>query len=373
MKSLKMPLIVLNILRKLNKCFAGWNMFTIFAVFNDIEHEIIIEHDMDVIAQEIANQAIGVIHEKMNQLPIQETHTHVEPPFDTKVTILGFDFNCVVVNELTAALLKRKQQETAKSDRLPIIYIAKYVSPRLMDELCTQGINVLDCAGNCHIHYEKEGLVLFHIQNKGEKNERPNARQYPMFQEAGLKVILFLLLEKTNVALAYRKIQEATDVSLGTVKNILDELTNRGFILNTKEGRFLKDREELLEQWAENYNQVMRPKLLMGKMKFRSADDAEKWKELKLPEGMCWGGECAAHLMDPYLIPGAYTIYTEIPTARLMGTGKVQFDETGYMDIYKKFWKTEGVPAPVVYADLLNANNGRCTEAAQRLIDNGQI
>jgi hypothetical protein len=328
---------------------------------------------MDVIAQEITNQAIGAIREKMNQLQIQETRTFVEPPFDTKVTILGFDFNCVVVNELTAAILKRKQQETANSNRLPIIYIAKYVSPRLMDEMCTHGINVLDCAGNCYIHYEKDGLVIFHLQNKGEKTERPKDRQYPMFQEAGLKVILFLLLEKTNVALAYRKIQEATNVSLGTVKNILDELTNRGFILNTKDGRFLKDREELLEQWAENFNIVMRPKLLMGKMKFRNEDDAENWEKLKLPEGMCWGGECAANLMDPYLTPGAYMIYTEIPTARLMGTGKVQFDEDGNVDIYKKFWKTHGVPTPIVYADLLNANNGRCTEAAQRLIENGQI
>jgi small basic protein len=51
---------------------------------------------MDVIAQEITNQAIRAIHEKMNKLQIQETRTFVEPPFDTKVTIFGFDFNCVV-------------------------------------------------------------------------------------------------------------------------------------------------------------------------------------------------------------------------------------------------------------------------------------
>jgi hypothetical protein len=324
---------------------------------------------MDVIAQEITNQAIGAIREKMNKLQIQETRTFVEPPFDTKVTILGFDFNCVVVNELTAALLKRKQQETANSNRLPIIYIAKYVSPRLMDELCTQRINVLDCAGNCYIHYENEGMVVFHLQNKGEKNERPKDRQYPMFQEAGLKVILFLLQDAENISLPFRKIQEATGVSLGSVKNVIDELGARGFILNTKGGRFLRNREELLEKWTENYNLIMRPKLLMCKMKFRNEDDAENWKKLKLPEGMCWGGECAANLLDSYLTPIEFTIYTEIPTARLMESGKVQFDDNGNIEIYKKFWNDTLVPLPIIYADLLQTNNGRCIEAAQRLTD----
>jgi hypothetical protein len=358
---------MLNIQQKLNNFFAKWKLFTNFVLFSRNERLYKVEHHMGVIEQEIVNQAIGVIQEKVNQLSIRRFTGEVEPPFDTMVSICDHDFNCVVANDLTATLFLRKQKEVAGNGRLPILYIIRYVSPRFMDELCAQGINFLDCAGNCYLHCVRNGQVVLHVQNKGEKNERPKDRQYPLFQEAGIKLILFLLQDAHNITLSFRKIQEATGVSLGSVKNVIDELDTRGFILNTKEGRSLRNKEELLEKWAENYNLVMRPKLLMGRMKFRSADDAEKWKELKLPDGMWWGGEGAAHLLDSYLTPGAFTVYTEITTARLMESGKVQFDDKGNIEIYKKFWKDASVPPAIIYADLLQTNNSRCIEVAQRL------
>ena len=65
-------------------------------------------------------------------------------------------------------------------------------------------------------------------------------KPYPAFQEAGLKVIFYLLQEFTNVNKPYREIQKATGVSLGAIKNVFDVLVEREFILMTGSKRTLK-------------------------------------------------------------------------------------------------------------------------------------
>ena len=83
------------------------------------------------------------------------------------------------------------------------------------------------------------------------------------------------------------------------------------------------------------------------------------------------GGECAAHLIDDYLQPGAFYIYTEVPTAHLLKSGFVKPDAEGEISIYQKFWQWETenrlVPLVLIYADLMGSGNSRCLEAADRL------
>jgi hypothetical protein len=56
-----------------------------------------------------------------------------------------------------------------------------------------------------------------------------------------------------------------------------------------------------------------------------------------------------------------------------MGTLKVP-DENGNIKTYKQFWQfNEGydnvVPPLLVYADLINTNDRRCTETAEKIYD----
>jgi hypothetical protein len=218
-------------------------------------------------------------------------------------------------------------------------------------------------------------IPVFHLTNKGEKNVFANEKAYPVFQDAGIKVIFYLLQDKNNINKAYREIQENTGVALGTVKNVIDELVARNFILVTDKGRILKNRKALLDLWVENYNQVLKPKLLMGRLAFRTNEQRIKWLAMELPEGMYWGGESAANMIDNYLEPGAFDIYTDVPTAYLMKTGFVRQDANGEIKVYQKFWKWETenhlVPLILVYADLMGSGNSRCLETANRLIEYG--
>lgn len=259
-------------------------------------------------------------------------------------------------------------------EKQPVLLIAKYITPTVMDNLASNGINTLDCAGNCHIRYAKGNKIIFHLVNKGEKNTLMAEKPYPAFQEAGLKVIFYLLQEFTNVNKPYREIQKATGVSLGAIKNVFDVLVERNFILMTGSKRTLKNINALLNLWTENYNQVLKPKLLLSRMTFRTNEQRIKWLAMDLPDGMYWGGESGANMVDSYLEPGAFDIYTQIPAAHLLKKGFVRFDETGEIRIYKKFWNWETenhlVPPILTYADLIGSGNSRCIEMAERLLNN---
>lgn len=335
---------------------------------------------MILIERETLNLAIEALKEKF-ALP-DNVVIHKEDGaygnFDALVKIMNVDFLCEIKGNITATNINtivNRLQKYMATEKRPVLLVAKYINPNMFDKLVELGLNILDCAGNCYIRYMNGNIPVFHLTNKGEKNVFANEKVYPIFQDAGIKVIFYLLQDKNNVNKAYREIQENTGVALGTVKNVIDELVARNFILVTDKGRILKNRKALLDLWIENYNQVFKPKLLMGRLAFRTNDQRIKWLAMELPEGMYWGGESAANIIDNYLEPGAFDIYTDVPTAYLMKTGFVKQDVNGEIKVYQKFWKWETedhlAPLILVYADLMGSGNSRCLEAANRLIKYG--
>ena len=335
---------------------------------------------MVLIEREILNWALEALKEKF-ALP-DNIVIHKEDGaygnFYALIQIMNVDFLCEIKGNITATNINtivNRLQKYMATEKRPVLLVAKYINPNMFDKLVELGLNILDCAGNCYIRYMNGNIPVFHLTNKGEKNVFANEKVYPIFQYAGIKVIFYLLQDKNNVNKAYREIQENTGVALGTVKNVIDELVARKFILVTDKGRILKNRKALLDLWVENYNQVLKPKLMMGRMTFRTNEQRNKWKAMELPEGMYWGGESAANMIDNYLEPGAFDIYTDVPTAYLMKTGFVRQDANGEIKVYQKFWKWETenhlVPLILVYADLMGSGNSRCLEAANRLMEYG--
>mgnify|MGYP003466340282 FL=1 len=335
---------------------------------------------MLLIERETLNLAIEALKEKF-ALP-DNVVIHKEDGaygnFDALVKIMNVDFLCEIKGNITATNINtivNRLQKYMATEKRPVLLVAKYINPNMFDKLVELGLNILDCAGNCYIRYMNGNIPVFHLTNKGEKNVFANEKVYPIFQDAGIKVIFYLLQDKNNVNKAYRQIQENTGVALGTVKNVIDELVARNFILVTDKGRILKNRKALLDLWIESYNQVLKPKLLMGRLAFRTNEQRIKWLAMELPEGMYWGGESAANIIDNYLEPGAFDIYTDVPTAYLMKTGFVKQDVNGEIKVYQKFWKWETedhlAPLILVYADLMGSGNSRCLEAANRLMKYG--
>lgn len=321
----------------------------------------------------IINEALDALKAS---LPIDDIISTTVDGDDTIVKIMNIDFLCLVKENITKTTLNPTlaAMQVMKDNKRKMLLITQYINPQQSAELASRGINYLDCVGNCLIRYTKKGSLIFQISNQGRKKIEPKIKTYPVFQDAGLKVVFYLLQDMSNVKKPYREIKEQTGVSLGSVKNILDELARRGFVCETQNGRIIKDKKQLLDLWVSNYNETLKPKLFLGNMAFRTEDKRNKWRNIELPQGMVWGGEPASNLTNGYLQPGSFDIYTELPAAHLMRTGAVKQDANGEIHLYNKFWTWETndgkIPAILIYADLMGSGNSRCLEAAQLIFEN---
>ena len=293
--------------------------------------------------------------------------------YDYDLTINGVTFACDVkiqVNKANYNLVVQHIRNLKEQTEKPLILAAYHFSPEIFDSLPVEGISVVESSGNCNIVADP----LF-IRISGQKVTQPKESKGKAFNEAGLKVIFYLLLDETNINKPYRTIHEETGLSLGTIKNVIEELGRGQFVLTTDNGRFLKNQKELLNVWQIHYNQSLKPKLLLKEMEFVDDDYRRSWEKIVLPDGMCWGGEGGAFLVNHYLVPELFEIYTETPSVKLMLTKKVKFQENGRIRLYQKFWKgnidNKTAPTILIYADLMGSGNSRCIEAAQRLIENG--
>ena len=293
------------------------------------------------------------------------------------LTIMDRRFCCVVEPNLAlGTMIEKIPDHYGPVDKdARILFVTVNATPKMLEIAKLTDVNVLDCAGNFNIQYQlKDGNIVLMLANKGEKPvEDTTAKAYPIFLEKGLKVIFYLLQDKQNVGRPYREIMDATDVAIGTVKNVIDGLIYQQFVRVEKSRRFLMNTDRLLMLWATNYGQNLKLRLFQARFAFRDEEKRRNWKHLKLPDGMHWGGEPAAALMDGFITPGEFTVYADVPAATLMKTGAVVPDTDGEIAVYRKFW-TDGnaktVPAVLIYADLMDTANGRCIEVAQKIKDN---
>lgn len=286
------------------------------------------------------------------------------------ITVMGIKFLCIVKNEINGTNILRIEEEVKDFNHTykePFVLVARYVHPTVYGTLREKGLNFADTAGNYNILYTQEGAMVFCLSHTGEKAPINREKSYPIFQEAGLKVILYLLQSPENVNRPFREIKEHSGVSIGTVKNVIDELRRRKFIFTTRTKRVLRKRRLLLDSWSDNYHQVLKPKLLLKQLDFHTPKDREEWEKMTLPSGMLWGGECASYLLNGYLTPELFEIYTEVPYSNLMKTGAVNTTE-GVIRVYRKFWKGNEMPYPLIYADLVGSGDSRCIEAAHKLL-----
>ena len=99
------------------------------------------------------------------------------------------------------------------------------------------------------------------------------------------------------------------------------------------------------------------------------------WQQVPLPAGTRWGGEPAAHLLlDGYLLPQDFTLYSSATRGELMRTMRLVPDPSGAVQVLVPPAGTQP-PAPwpdcvfplLVYADLLLSGDPRNQEVAGML------
>ncbi len=259
-----------------------------------------------------------------------------------------------------------------------VILISDYVAPDLADELKERGIPFLDAAGNAYI---KQANLLIWI-----KGQKPAAKATVIpagraFQPTGLQVIFTLLCNPQAINLPYRELAKMAGVAHGTVGWAMQDLQQLGFVSDLqgkRSTRRLFKHERLLNQWADAYARVLRPRTLIGRYYIADFDGWKKWPIAEY--GALWGGEPAAAMLTEYLRPGELTLYAEKMPSLLAARQKFMKEagprHMAAVEVRKRFWHFSGdpehnnmTPPLLVYADLLATGDTRCIETAKMIYE----
>jgi len=271
--------------------------------------------------------------------------------YQRKVLFYYVEIKLNINNAVIAFLLKHK-----KIIKHPLLLITRYVNNNRAEELKKNEIQFIDTAGNAYINYYP--IYIFIKGNKHPDIFFINA-QHRAFEPSGLKIIYTLLCYPDLIKKPYRYIAKITNVALGTVGWVMNDLINLGFVVEMGNiGRQLLNKKELFNKWCIYYNEKLRLKLLINKFK----GPKNWWINYKLnKEYAQWGGEVAANKLTKHMKPQDIII-----------ENKLRKDPNGDIDFFERFWKfdrdnkfKEIVNPILIYVDLINTGNQRVIETAE--------
>jgi hypothetical protein len=239
---------------------------------------------------------------------------------DNETTVLGFNsedhqwsFSAIIKKNLTNEILGYVINEVREAGSRPGVLVTRYVTPQQAEKLRRANAQFIDTAGNAFLN--QPPLYVLVTGNRGPESP-VKTRPARFFSAAGIRVLFALLGRPELAAASYRDIATVSDVSLGAVSQVMEDLKSAGYLINreTRERRLMKH-EELIRRWGEAYAERLRPKLLISRF---SAEKPDWWKEVQL-ETMkaCWSGEVAAAKLTKYLKPQVKTIYAPNKLASL--------------------------------------------------------
>lgn len=312
-------------------------------------------------------------------LPVDIQHPR-DKWYDFVITIADIQFMAIVKSAISQGnknLIYAPLATKVKQSTMPLIIIAERIPNTIAKEYADFGINYLDKAGNCHIHFGKLRIVI-----EGKKMEKAaGSYQSRAFQEAGIRIIFQLLIDAPVLTLPYREIAERADVSLGSVGSVMQELTDLDFMFEAENKRVLKNTSRLLERWVTAYHDVLRPRLVNKRLRFTQPEQLYDWETKLLLQNsentLLWGGEPGASLLTNHLTPEKFTLYTDGHWQEVMRTLKLLPDENGDIEVLEMFWREENkyrdksiVPPLLIYADLMGSRIGRNLETANLIREN---
>jgi len=263
----------------------------------------------------------------------------------------------VVVNQLN----RMKQKEKG-------MLVAKYINPKIADELKKMDVPFIDTAGNAYIN---EPPLYIYLKGNRPADKEIIDQPARTFRPTGLQVIFALLCNPGLEDKPYRDIAKKAGVALGTVNGVMYDLKKTGYLIEVgQRNRRLVRKKHLLNKWVTAFPEQLRQKKMIGHYK---ADHKDWWRNTDLKEAdALWGGEVAANIMTEYLKPQIITIYAKRPITKFLLKNKLTKDENGDIEILDIFWRfvqnhlrNNLVPPLLIYTDLIATGDTRNIETAR--------
>lgn len=256
-----------------------------------------------------------------------------------------------------------------------------YIPAKLATRFRGLGIQYMDSQGNAFISTSGYHIVVV--------GKRPSANKTAIaspgisssvtgkaFQSSGLKMVFALITNESLAGASLREMADKASVSLGSASAIHKDLIAQGFLKHTNRGFEIRNKEKLINKWAETYPYMIRNKTHLGRF---TANEVDWWTNLNKGQGFQLGGEIAAYYHSKYLSPKdgiAYTTQKELPS--FMKAARLRKIKEGeqpafIIDVYEPFWVVDSsdlaAPPLVTYSDLLSTDEPRNDDAAGRIYD----
>ncbi|GAB2796361.1 hypothetical protein GCM10027275_47100 [Rhabdobacter roseus] len=300
----------------------------------------------------------------------KETKKGLDGTLRVRIGESVLQFNVEVKKELGKHVLP--QIFAFSETHQPFLLIAGRLYPKIKEELRNHNVSYLEANGN---FYLKTPERWFWIEVNKPMQVKPQVRSRA-FTKTGLRVLFAFLRDQALINLPYRQIAGQTGTSIGNITHIINGLKQEGYLVSVSKNEYQFQRlNELVGHWTAAYGQTLKPSLSVGRFRFVARDGFDDWKNLKLntPKTL-WGSEPAGELLTGYLKPAELTLYTEESRGELMKNYRLIPDEEGPVRVYRKFWQGQEadqptVPPLLVYADLINSHDRRCSETAQKVYD----
>ncbi len=295
--------------------------------------------------------------------------------FDAEIVIgigeVNLKAKVLIVRRISHSMVGALINQCRASDTLCFI-VSEYIFPKIAEKLKDANVCFFDSTGN--IYLNTDDIFVFVRGNKPE-SKPDRKKMIRAFQPSGAKVLYALLCKPDLINGTYRNIAEASNVSLGSVSRILRDLKRLGYLVEMdKNGRLLKNKENLFRRWTRSYLEKLRSGQLTGRY---DSDKPGLIKDLNLtPYNAYWSGEVAAAMMSNFIKPQTCSIYCTEDTNRLILDNGLRKDPRGKIEVLNAFWNFKDDSGPedtvhpiLVYADLVFLSDSRTLETAERIFD----
>jgi hypothetical protein len=130
-----------------------------------------------------------------------------------------------------------------------LIFIAPYITPQTTEFCQREGVGTLDLAGNCLLSF---GRV--YVRQEGRPNPFADRRDLRSLYSPKAARVLRVLLVAATRSWKVEDLSKEAQVSIGQVSKVKKLLADREWISSKRGGFKLTQPEELLSEWAENYD-----------------------------------------------------------------------------------------------------------------------
>jgi len=258
-----------------------------------------------------------------------------------------------------------------KKNYLNLLVITDKYYPNIVNTLIENNIGYIGADGTVNLN--AKGIRIYKPGTKQKPKDNTLKNKYT---PAGLKIIFNLLNYDGFVNFTHREMANICNTALGNVNKIIGKLKDENFLIKLNNNKLKPNNTNgLFKIWTEQYNDILKPKLLIGKYRFIEIKNIQNWKNIDLGFKNYWGGETAGAIITNYLKPAVHTLYTDEVRNNLIKHFKIIPQDNNFdLLIYKKFWHENQnheniTPYLLVYTDLINTKDSRNIETAQLIYD----